>query len=442
MMEIFNHPQLRKYQRTCPAGFAILTEGDRADLLYILIEGSLDVIKGGKKIHEINQPGSFFGELSFLLGTVPIASIISATEDTRILCLPNAEVERLWQQFPEFARQLARNLAKRLHETTTVAQGFREFCDRMPDAVIMTNADHTVLSWNRAAEKLYGRSWHQMSGNSIEEIYDNQAAFKQFMAELESKEAIREKSLKINHPEKEWFFVSTSTTVLRDPQGHIQGYLFLGRDVTSVRKLKKKHRLVSKWLLPALLLLSLLTGGLCWQRFFPPPQANLLSREKTDQPRLASLLGRDSTALELALTPALTDNSPDKARGILAEYFKLFHPEFYGVAGIMLIGTDNRIFCEYNPLSPDNTELTGQLYQGVGFSEDSGSNPGGAMRIFMVSRPGAAGGQGVEVLSPLTNLPGRLAFHLKPGFIEEKFGSINNLAKAFSREGKDIYLNP
>ncbi|MDT8335158.1 MAG: cyclic nucleotide-binding domain-containing protein, partial [Desulfurivibrionaceae bacterium] len=397
MMEIFDHPELRKYVRSCPAGFIILTEGDQADALYILIEGSLDVIKGGKKIHEINRAGAFFGELSFLLGTVRIASVISATEDTRFLCLPNSEVERIWRQFPEFARHLARNLASRLHETTNVAQGFREFCDRMPDAVIMTNAKHTVLSWNRAAEKLYGRSWHQMSGNSIEEIYDNQAAFKQFMAELEAKGAIREKTLKINHPEKEWFFVSTSTTMLKDPHDNIQGYLFLGRDVTSVRKLEKKQRLVMKWLLPLLIGLALLTGWLCWRQLTISPRIppRFTGQLLHDQPVL-NRLSRDTNALELALHPALVAASLDDARRVLIDYFTLFRPEFYGVAGVLIIDGDQRIFCGYLPSRPENTGPAGQSYQGVEFSKNTPPDDR-SPRIFMVARPESAGGEGVEL---------------------------------------------
>jgi len=429
MMEIFNHPQLRKYVRNCPAGFSILTEGDQADALYILIEGSLDVIKGGKKIHEINRPGSFFGELSFLLGTVRIASVISATEDTRFLCLPNSEVERIWQQFPEFARQLAKNLAKRLHETTNVAQGFREFCDQMPDALIMTNADHKVLCWNQAAEKLYGRSWHQMSGNAIEEIYDNQAAFTQFMAELNSKGAIREKTLKINHPEKEWFFVSTSTTVLTDPHDNIQGYLFLGRDATSVRKLEKKQRLIRKWLLPILLVLSLLTAWLCWKQFILTPHSSYPLSQNVEQNQLVTLLTRDTAALELALPPTLT-SSPADAPRVLANYFTLFHPEFYGVTGISIIDSDNRIFCEYRPFQPSGPELTNRTYQGVRYSENGHDN-GESMHIFMVSRPDSEGGQVVEIMSRLKNRPVNLAFILDMDIIGNKFASdINDLAKA------------
>jgi PAS domain S-box-containing protein len=238
-----------------------MNEGEQATSLHILIAGRLDVIKGGRKIHEISEPGAFFGELAFLLGTVRIASVISAAAETRFLCLPNEEAERIWREFPEFAWQLARTIARRLHETTSIAYGFREFCDRMPDAVIMIDPDHRVLSWNRAAEALYGRSWEQMRGQAIEAIYDNQAAFRQFMDDLEKSSSVSEKPLKIDHPAKSWFFVSTSTTVLRDPEGNIQGYLFVGRDATPLQALEKKHRQAKKRLIPVLVVL---VGLLAW----------------------------------------------------------------------------------------------------------------------------------------------------------------------------------
>lgn len=261
-MEIYNHPDLQRFAQTCPAGTVLMQEGDQANSLYILIEGCLDVVKGGKKIHEISEPGAFFGELAFLLGTVRIASVITAAAETRFLCLPNEEAERIWREVPEFAWELARTIARRLHETTSVAHGFREFCDRMPDAAIMLDPNHRVLSWNRAAEQLYGRSWDQIHGQPIEAIYENQASFKQFMTILEQSNSVSEKILKIDHPSKSWIFVSTSTRVLRDPEGNIQGYLFVGRDATTQKTLEKKHRLTKHRLLPGLLFLALALGWL------------------------------------------------------------------------------------------------------------------------------------------------------------------------------------
>ena len=436
-MEILNHPILQKYAKTCPAGSVIMTEGDQADSLYILIEGRLDVIKGGKKIHEINTPGAFFGELSFLLDTVKIASIIAATENTRFLCLPNSEVDGIWKQFPEFARQLALNLAKRLHETTNVAQGFREFCDQMPDAVIMTNADYTVLSWNQAAEKLYGRPWHQMRGKSIEDIYDNQATFKQFMAELNAKGAIREKTLKISHPDKEWFFVSTSTTILKDPNDHTQGYLFLGRDVTSLQRLEKNQRRVRKWLLPALLGLTLLIGWLCWQQLTISPQTSYRSSNNFNYEHIIDRFIRDAAALELALRPALKTGNQRTARRVLADYFTDFRPELDGITGVLVLDNPKKIFCGYLLAQPVNMELSEQTYQGTKFSENVFKDHKG-MNIFMVSRPESAGGEGVEVVVALKKHQASLAFRLDMGFIKDKFGcNINELAQAINQRDSD-----
>jgi len=261
-MEIYNHPDLQRYAQTCPTGTVLLNEGDQANSLYILIKGRLEVIKGGKKINEISEPGALFGELAFLLGTVRNASVVSAAAETRYLCLPNSEAVRVWRDFPEFAWELARTIAQRLHETTSIAQGFRTFCDQMPDAVIMLDPLHRVLSWNRAAEYLYGRTWDQMRGQPIEAIYDNQASFRQFMTVLEKSNYINEKILKIDHPSKSWIFVSTSTTVLRDQEGHIQGYLFVGRDATKQQTLEKKHRQTKQRLLPGLLALAVALGWL------------------------------------------------------------------------------------------------------------------------------------------------------------------------------------
>lgn len=433
LMDILNHPRLQKFTRICPSGFEIMAEGDQADALYILIHGSLDVIKNGRKIYEINTPGSFFGELSFLLGTVRIASIITATEDTRFLCLPNSEVNWVWQQFPEFARRLTENLAKRLHETTNVAQGFREFCDQMPDALIMTNADYLVLSWNTAAEKLYGRSWEQMRGKSVEDIYDKQAAFTQFMAELQDKGSIREKTLKINHPEKEWFFVSTSTTILKDPHENIYGYLFLGRDATSVQILEKKQKRVNKWLLPLLFGLSLLTGWLFWQQVVTPPATTNQVDNQLEHSRIINRLTRDADTLELALKPSLETGNAKTAGVVLADYFAGFHPESAGISGILVLNSPNRILAGFLPGQPDNRKLAGQTYQGTEFAENLFAN-NNKMSIFMVSRSESAGGQGVEVVVALRRQPAMLAFQLDMDFIRQKYNcDINDLARAINR---------
>jgi len=438
-MEIHKNPELQKYARTATAGTVIMNEGDQAESLYILIEGRLDVIKGGKTIYEIVEPGAFFGELSFLLDTVRIASIITATEETRFLCLPNEEVDRIWQQYPEFSRDLARNIAQRLHETTTIAQGFREFCDRMPDAVIMTDQHHRVLSWNRAAEKLYGRTWHQMRGRSIEEIYDNQASFKQFMEEVAERSSLSEKALKIDHPGKNWFFVSTSTTILRNPDGQVQGYLFIGRDATNLQNLEKKHRQVKGWLIPAVTAVAVLTILLGWDfmhRVEKAPDQSPATQQSSGPAQLLNRLQHDAAILQLALRPYLDNRQIGQAQAILSDYSRDFHPEYYAVTGLLLLDERREITISYFPKDPAGALLPGRIYDGINFNGDSGEE-NGKHTIFLVSRPGSIDGQGAEVAFRLTDYrqspAGWLLLHLNMDLVREKFGcDLNELARALN----------
>ena len=438
-MEIYQHPDLQKFARTAPSGTVIMNEGDQAESLYILIEGRLDVVKGGKTIHEITEPGAFFGELSFLLGTVRIASIITAAEETRFLCLPNDEVNRIWQRFPEFARQLARNLAQRLHETTNIAQGFREFCDRMPDAVIMTDQHHRVLSWNRAAEKLYGRTWHQMRGQSIEEIYDNQASFKQFMEEVSERSSLTEKALKIDHPGKEWFFVSTSTTVLRNPDGQIQGYLFVGRDATTMQNLEKKHRQIKGWLIPAVAAVAILALLLGWVYLHEEEKISsspINSRPYAGAEQLLKRMRQDSAILQLALRPYLDNRQAGEAGAILADYTRNFHPEFAGITGLLILDERREIASAFFPNDSTGAQLPGRIYDGSPFGDDNGGQ-NNRNTIFLVSRPGSSDGQGAEIAFQLTDHrqspAGWLLLHLNMDMVHDKFGcDLNELARAIN----------
>ena len=72
------NPDLEKYED----GDVIIREGNSDNDFYELIQGSVIVVKGGKKIAEISQPGAYFGEMSAISGesrsassVVPCASV-------------------------------------------------------------------------------------------------------------------------------------------------------------------------------------------------------------------------------------------------------------------------------------------------------------------------------------------------------------------------------
>ena len=129
---------------------------------------------------------------------------------------------------------LARFLAQRLKETTQIVFGMKEICDQFPDAVMISDREGKILSWNRAAERLYGREGDAMYLEPSEDIYENPSQYKEFIEDVISKSSVTEKVLSVKHPDEGLRQISTSTTVLYDAQQNFQGILSLGRDVTHV----------------------------------------------------------------------------------------------------------------------------------------------------------------------------------------------------------------
>ena len=57
----------------------LLEEQRRAGVLYILIEGEVEVLKGDYAVRRVSEPGSIFGELSVLLDLPHTASVKAVT---------------------------------------------------------------------------------------------------------------------------------------------------------------------------------------------------------------------------------------------------------------------------------------------------------------------------------------------------------------------------
>ena len=100
--------------------------------------------------------------------------------------------------FPDVAEEIAKLLAERLGEATQVLHGLKEICDQLPDAVLLTDHGGKIYSWNTAAKNLYGRSWTEMHGKSVEDLYENPDDYKKFLEEVKTNYSVREKVLKIS----------------------------------------------------------------------------------------------------------------------------------------------------------------------------------------------------------------------------------------------------
>lgn len=94
----------------------IIRENNTDIDFFKLIRGGVYVVKGGKKIAEIVEPGEYFGEMSAITGEPRSASIISKGRSS-IKRFPGDKLSEVIEKHPEVAKHLFTVLAARLNAT-------------------------------------------------------------------------------------------------------------------------------------------------------------------------------------------------------------------------------------------------------------------------------------------------------------------------------------
>jgi PAS domain S-box-containing protein len=421
MINFIERPELKKYIQSYKQDTTIFVEGDKSQDLYILVSGKLGLYKGKKKISEINKPGSLFGEMSFLLRTCRSATV-KANTDVRAIVIPASEISSFLEESPSIAPEITRLLAKRLFETTQVVHCYKEFCDQIPDSVIMTDKDLKILAWNTAAEKLYGRSWNQMRNKSISEIYESQAVFQQFMDELAVQKSVRERPLKIIHPLENWRFVSTSTNVLYDGRGNIDGYIFLGRDVTREHSIQEKaHRIRNSIMPAAAAIFVILFATMLWTLpDYMRGRELLQNRKQTFAERLAY----DYPSLSLSLADLVASGNLADTTQLMEEYLNRKNASSFGIKGLVLLDTDKNVINAHTTHVNENTaQLLGSSYAELKFSGPENSIHK-TISVVHDSRK-SAGDKETELafkLNKAGDFFGWLIFQLDMQYLQNEFG--------------------
>ncbi len=97
----------------CQDGEVIIREGNTDVDFYKLVRGALAVVKDGKKIAEITQPGDFFGEMAAISGEPRSASIMAAGKAV-VKRFPGEKLHEVIEKYPDVAKHLFQILVGRL----------------------------------------------------------------------------------------------------------------------------------------------------------------------------------------------------------------------------------------------------------------------------------------------------------------------------------------
>ena len=97
-------------------GKELTTEGAPGREFFVLLEGTAEVLKGGRKIRTMSD-GDFFGEISLIKNT-PRTATVRALTPLHVLVVTERSFKRLLRESPEIQLKVLQALAERLEPST------------------------------------------------------------------------------------------------------------------------------------------------------------------------------------------------------------------------------------------------------------------------------------------------------------------------------------
>ena len=93
-------------------GKVLIREGERGREFFVLLEGSAEVTKDGRRINTLG-PGDFFGEIA-LVSQSPRTATVTATSPVHTLVITDRSFRRLLDESPKIQIKVMEALAERL----------------------------------------------------------------------------------------------------------------------------------------------------------------------------------------------------------------------------------------------------------------------------------------------------------------------------------------
>jgi type IV pilus assembly protein PilB len=109
------NPDLEKYDDSD----VLIREGNTDNDFFELVQGAVIVVKSGKKIAEVTQPGAYFGEMSAISGEARSASIISKGSST-VRRFPGDKMFEVIETNPVVSKHLFKALVSRLEHSNEI----------------------------------------------------------------------------------------------------------------------------------------------------------------------------------------------------------------------------------------------------------------------------------------------------------------------------------
>lgn len=102
-----------------PPGHVIMEEGDTGEQMYVVLDGSVDIIIDGE-VFETVYEGGIFGEMALIDDAPRSASVVARTY-CKIVPVGRQQFDFMVQQTPHFATNVMAIMAERIRRMNTVS---------------------------------------------------------------------------------------------------------------------------------------------------------------------------------------------------------------------------------------------------------------------------------------------------------------------------------
>ena len=109
------HPDIEDYQD----GDIIIRQNNNDKDFFKLVNGAVMVVKDGKKIAEITEPGEYFGEMSAISGE-PRSASIGAKGRCKVKRFPGDKLMEVIEKYPEVGKYLFKTVVSRLGQANSI----------------------------------------------------------------------------------------------------------------------------------------------------------------------------------------------------------------------------------------------------------------------------------------------------------------------------------
>jgi CRP-like cAMP-binding protein len=96
------------------AGEIIFKEGQRGDFMYVVVDGVVEIVVGGRVVETVRQ-GGLLGEMG-LVDDAPRSATAIAYSDCKLIPVTRSRFMFLLQETPSFAGQVMKVMVRRLRQ--------------------------------------------------------------------------------------------------------------------------------------------------------------------------------------------------------------------------------------------------------------------------------------------------------------------------------------